>query len=56
MVQEYKFAASKQLSSRLQRMSEVSPVVKRFGKFTFFCDFADSEGQKLFSKHVHSIL
>ena len=37
-------------------MAKVSPVAKRFGKFTFFCDFADSEGQKLFSKHVHFIL
>ena len=37
-------------------MAEVSPVAKRFGKFTFFCDFANSEGQKLFSKHVHFIL
>ena len=30
-------------------MAEVSPVTKRFGKFTFLCDFANSEGQKLFS-------
>ena len=37
-------------------MAEVSPVAKRFGKFTFSWDFADSEGQKLFSKHVHFIL
>ena len=36
-------------------MAEVSPVAKRFGKFNFFCDFADSEGQKLFWKHVHFI-
>ena len=36
-------------------MAEVSPVAKRFGKFTFFCDFGNSEGQKLFSKHVHFI-
>ena len=26
-------------------MAEVSPVAKRFGKFTFFCDFGNSEGQ-----------
>ena len=39
-----------------KRMAEVSPVAKRFGKFTFFCNFADSEGQKFFSKHVHFIL
>ena len=37
-------------------MAEVSPAAKRFGKFTFFCVFANSEGQKLFSKHVHFIL
>ena len=37
-------------------MAEVSPVAKRFGKFTFSCDFADSEGQKVFSKHMHFIL
>ena len=30
-------------------MVEVSPVPKRFGKFNFFCDFANSEGQKLLS-------
>ena len=36
-------------------MVEGSPVAKRFGKFTFFCVFADSEGQKLFSKHAHFI-
>ena len=36
-------------------MAGVSPVAKRFGKFTFFCDFANDEGQKLFSKHVHFI-
>ena len=29
-------------------MAEVSQVAKRFGKFTFFCDFANSKGQKLF--------
>ena len=34
-----------------QRMAEVSPVAKRFGKFTFFCNFADSEGQK-FSQNM----
>ena len=26
-------------------MAEVSPVAKCFGKFTFFCVYADSEGQ-----------
>ena len=37
-------------------MAEVLPVAKRFGKFTFFSVFVNSEGQELFSKHVHYIL
>ena len=55
MVQEYKFAASRQLSQLLRRMTEVLPVAF-FGKFNFFCDFAESEGEEIFSKHVHFIL
>ena len=30
-------------------MAEISPAV---GKFNFYCDFANSEGQKLFSKRA----
>ena len=56
MDQEYKFATSRQLSYGLQRMAEVLPVAKRFGQFNFFCDFANSEGRKLFSKYMHYIL
>ena len=37
-------------------MAEISQVAKRFGKFIFLCDFADSEEPTVFSKHVHYIL
>ena len=35
-------------------MAEVSPAAKRFGKFTFSCDFANSEGQN-YSRNMCSL-
>ena len=55
MIQEYKFATPRQLPLRLQRTEFLlEPSV--FGEFNFFFDFANSEGQRLFSKNVHFIL
>ena len=33
-------------------MDEALTIAFFFGKFTFFCDFAGREGQKIFSRHV----
>ena len=54
MVREYIICCIKTII--IMSVTAVGFASSLFGKFNFFCDFASSEGQKVFSRHLHFTL